>query len=147
MKKLEKLIDWIVMIALLVAIGIYINSQFDFTSLEEEKVGSIITGQDYNATTTPFDTGWTSGQIKKGSGSLGSVIVTSAGDVHYMLLDATSTVATNRPTARQATSSVLIADIPASLAAGTYIFDVEFIDGLLLNVVSGSNGTTTVTFR
>lgn len=113
---------------------------------KDTTVGSIIESQGYKATSTPFDTAIADAQIKIGSGSLGSVVITSTGDQKFNLYDATSTVATNRPSKRSATSSALIGSFTTA-TAGTFQLDAYFHDGLLLDVVSGDNGTTTLTYR
>ena len=109
--------------------------------------GSVTTGQEYQATTTAYYGMITSQQIKKGFGSLGSVTITTAGNLKFALYDATSTVVAHRPSYNKTTSSILLAEIPASLAVGTYTFDVEFIDGLYFDVVSGTSGTSTISYR
>ena len=109
-----------------------------------KNVGSITTGQEYNATTTRMSGSWIDATIKRGYGSLGSVIITSAGDANFILLDATTTA--NRID-NFATSTKTLATFPANAAVGTYTFDVTFTDGLTREVVTGDNGTTTITFR
>jgi len=116
----------------------------------EGNFGSITTGQEYSSTTTPERSGgWEDQRIdgafgnSRNWGSLGSVVVTKAGDIDYFLLDATTSLALSDV----ATSSVLIAYIPAGLVAGTYIFDVEFTDGLFLDVMNGNTGSSTITIR
>jgi len=39
------------------------------------------------------------------------------------------------------------ADFPANTVADTYIFDATYTDGLVLEVISGTQNTSTVTFR
>jgi len=109
-------------------------------------LGSVSVTSEYNATSTPFDTGQTDGLIQTGYGTLGSLIITSTGDMVISLLDATTTEAAVRPSARRATSSAELARIDTA-TVGTYVFDVSFVDGLYLDVVSGANGTTTITYR
>lgn len=116
------------------------------TSEEEGNLGSVTVGNEYNATSTPSDALQADGQIDKGSGTLGSVVITSAGDMIISLLDATTTDATIRPAGQKATSTIEIARINTA-TVGTYTFDVNYNVGLLLDVVSGTTGTTTITYR
>lgn len=106
-----------------------------------QSFGSVSYGNDYEATSTVYYGIRSSQLIKGGYGSLGSVIITTAGDLAYRLMDDTDGVYDS------ATTSKLLADIPASLAAGTYTFDVVFTDGLYLEVISGTNATGTITYR
>lgn len=113
--------------------------------------GSSVQGNDYQATSTAASTmfGATiSGDrlIKTGYGSLGSVVITGANTGIVNLYNATTTNVDLR-TGNKATSTILIASIPASLAAGTYVFDAEFTDGLYLDIYSGNMPTSTVTWR
>ena len=114
---------------------------------DQPSLGSITTGQEYTATTTPTGNGeWDDHTIKAGWGALGSVIVTLAGDLEYVLYDATSTGAIANDSRFSKADQQLIR-IPGSLVAGTYVFDVIFTDGLVMDVESGTTGTTTITFR
>ena len=115
-------------------------------------LGSIIESQEYNATTTVLFNGGNGNtradwQIKKGRGSLGSVVVTGAGDLSYEFYNATTTVAALRPAHQRPTSTILLGVIPANLAAGTYVFDVEFTTGLFMDVIGGNTATATITYR
>lgn len=117
-----------------------------FTQPDPE-LGSVVTGSDYQATTTYAGHNDADGVIllKTGQGSLGSVVITGANTGLMSLYNAT----TSNPAARAATkasSTILLADFPAGAATTTYIFDVEFTDGLLL-VVSGNEATSTITWR
>lgn len=136
---------FIIFIIVLVAVvaGLLINQLVDNRDLAFN-YGSTVEGNDYNATTTPWDGINTSHYIKKGQGSLNSVIITKAGDTEFYLLDATNTP---ELIDAYATSSDMLAHFPANLAAGTYTFDTVFNDGLYLYVVAGNTGTSTITFR
>lgn len=98
----------------------------------------------YGATTTPRRTS-TAGTIKTGSGALGSIVITGAAAGLMNFYDATTSDVTKR-TDNVATSSILLASIPASLVAGTYTFDIEFKTGLFVDI-NGTYPTTTVTYR
>jgi len=75
------------------------------------------------------------------------VVITKAGDVEFMLMDATSTQSYNKGLGGSATSTRTLASFPPSTAAGTYVFDVNYNLGLFLDVVSGTLGTSTIMFR
>ena len=96
--------------------------------------GSVAVSNDYRATTTAASTlfGATisdSRLIRSGYGSLGSVVITGATAGVVNIYDATTTDALQRA-GNKATSSIQIATLPASLAAGTYVFDAQYNDGL-----------------
>ncbi len=116
-------------------------------------MGSAIQGQDYYATTTGSTPGLglpTIKLLKNGSGSFASVIVTTAGATGGFtdVYDATTSDATQRD-ATQATSSILIAEFPNNLAAGTYVFDAQASRGLLIvnSATAGTRATSTITWR
>jgi len=153
MNKLENIGIWAVLLTVTVAALIFINAQFNVVP-----VGSIETGQEYQSTTTPTTANggtWNDQRLHGESsavydvstttwGTLGSVIITKSGDdMEFMLLDSTTTLALSD----HETSTVLIAHFPDSATVGTYVFDVEFTNGLFLDVMGTGNGTTTFTFR
>lgn len=111
--------------------------------------GSVTQGSDYGkinfAVSSVYGASTTAGILKGGYGSLGSVVITGsvAGTLNFY--DATTTNVTLRATA-QSTSSILIASLPSSLVAGTYVFDIAFGRGLIVDLI-GSFPTSTVTFR
>lgn len=112
-------------------------------------VGSVVQGNEYIATSTAANSVYGasvtgSKLLKTGQGALGSVVVTGANTGIINFYNATTTNASARITA---TSTILIASIPASLAAGTYVFDASFTDGLYIDLVGGNMPTTTVTYR
>jgi hypothetical protein len=89
--------------------------------------------------------------IKAGQGTLGSVVITGAGTGNFCFYNATTSAITKRASSK-ATSTLMIACFPASVAAGTYTFDVVFNDGLLLTVNpldlgTGTMATSTFTYR
>lgn len=113
--------------------------------------GSTLQGQEYMATSTAPSTAYgatisTSRVIRTGSGSLASVIITGANTGIVNFYDATTTNVSLR-TGQAATSTILLASLPASLVAGTYVFDVVYSNGLLIDIVSGSVPTSTISYR
>lgn len=112
--------------------------------------GSQLQGQEYLATTTGSSisagaaTG--AGLVKTGSGALAQIVVTGANTGYINIYDATTTNVNNR-TGNTATSSIYLGSLPASIAAGTYTFDVQFNTGLYLDLVSGTLPTSTIMYR
>lgn len=107
---------------------------------------------DYLATSTaPNATGYLAASdpllVKGNRGVFGSVIVTTTGTAGGTMnfYDATTTNSTLRKSS-MGTSSIIIASLPTNLAAGTYVFDVAFANGLLVDF-TGTPGTTTITFK
>lgn len=98
-------------------------------------VGSVGQGGEYNATSTPGMADNTN--LAKGFGVLGSVVVTGANTGTINIWDATTTAAT---------SKILLASFPASVAAGTYTFDVRYLTGLTI-AITGTAPTSTITYR
>ena len=116
-----------------------------------EAYGSARPGDEYTATTTAANTmcGATitvDKLIKTGYGALGSVVITGANTGVFSFYDATTTNV-NLRTGQKATSTILIASFPASVAAGTYVVDATYNDGLYLDYFSGSAATSTITYR
>lgn len=101
-------------------------------------LSGVTQGSEYKATTTPSLSAYA--VLKSGVGSLGSVVVLGANTGTCAFYDATSTV-TNSEWA-----TTTLATVPASLAAGGYVFDVVFQKGLLVDC-KGTQPTTTITFR
>ena len=136
---------------ILAGVAVLLVSAFLYFSKTEQKpIGSIITGQEYQATTTAgnavFGAQTTGALLKTGFGSLGSVVVTGANTGILNFYDATTTNV-NLRMGSTPTSTIHIASIPESMVAGTYTFDAEFTTGLLMDLYSGSMPTTTVTWR
>ncbi len=111
---------------------------------DEKPVGSVGVLQGYSATSTRMSGSWIDANVKYGYGTLGSVVITKAGDAAFLLLDASTTA---NKIDHFSTSTKTIASFPANTAVGTYVFDVTFTDGLTLELVSGDNGTSTITYR
>lgn len=113
-------------------------------------LGGVTVGNEYNATSTAGSNvygAFTGDQLlKTGWGSFGSVIITGANTGIVNFYNATTSDVTQR-TNNIASSTILLASIPASTVAGTYTFDVIFTDGLLLELETGIMPTTTVTWR
>lgn len=132
-------------VALLVggAIGYSIHqNKSDKPEINIGNVGNI----PYRATTTPENLTWTDQLIDTGSGTFGSIIITTSGDLAFDLLNATTTDITAR-TGNKATSTILLASFPSSAAAGVYTFDAIYYAGLYLDVKSGSLGTSTIIYK
>lgn len=114
-------------------------------------IGSTIDGQDYTATTTGQYTfmgasNVTSKQIKRGFGSLGSVVIPATTVGAFNLYDATTTDVTKRAAA-MASSTILLASFPTGTPAGTYQIDSSFNNGLLFDTFTGTISTSTITYK
>lgn len=109
--------------------------------------GSVANGNDYLGTTTSSVIGAFPVEIRlaTGTGALGSVVITGSTAGTISFYDATTSDITKR-TGQVATSSILIASFPASAAAGDFVFDRAFYNGLYI-VTSGIVPTTTITWR
>ena len=113
---------------------------------------SVIAGNSYLSTTTPQVADMTNlcpqrnNAASSTTGTLGSVNITTSGLGVLSIYDATTTDVTLRVAA--ATSSLLLADFPAS-TAGSYHFDVEFKRGLLVDYTTFGTGvsSTTISYR
>jgi hypothetical protein len=79
--------------------------------------------------------------ISQGFGTLGSVVITGANTGVINIYDATSTVTNTQ------LGTTTLAVIPASMAAGTYTFDVRYNRGLVIEVVGGLAPTSTITWK
>lgn len=113
--------------------------------------GSVSVSNEYVATSTASGTVYgatITGDklIKTGYGVLGSVIITGAGTGIWNIYNATTSNVLAR-TGSVATSTILLASFPASVAAGTYTFDVTYTTGLLVELESGVMSTSTITYR
>ncbi len=146
---MEKTIDRVIQIGTVIAL-IVLFSLFLSVKSGNKIFGSISdSSSSYESTTTrtSFDgtaitaTGASPKTLSVGFGSLGSVVLTgtSAGDI--TLYDATTSGAHS-----DYVGTTTLASIPASAAAGTYIFDVKYTKGLML-VLSGTIGTSTITWK
>lgn len=110
--------------------------------------GSVQDGQGYQATTT--DSSWVGSKpVKLGATMLGSVVITSSSTAAYLRIYDATTTDINKRIPPTATSSILIADFPVSSAAGTYTFDVQLKNGLLVDVSTAVPGiaSSTITFK
>lgn len=113
-------------------------------------LGSVFPTGEYQATSTAanniFGAQTADVLIATGRGSLGTVVVLGADTGIINFYDATTTNDSLR-TVSVATSTILITSLPASLVAGTYVFDAEFTVGLFMDLDTGTMPTTTITWR
>lgn len=123
----------------LMVVGIYAMSG------DHKPLGSVEVGSSYMATTTFAGNPNTVRTLKTGYGTVGSVVITGDNTGFITLYNAT-TSNINLRTGAAPTSSIIIADFPASSPEGTYTLDVDFSTGLLI-VTSGLPATSTVTWR
>lgn len=119
---------------------------FPATVCDEASFGSVGVSDEYNSTSTIVGSTNVDTLIKKSSGVLGSVIITTAGNTEFLLLNATTTDATKRA-AKYSTSTITLAQFPPSATVGTYVYDVNFSVGLYFDVTAGAYGSSTITYR
>ena len=105
---------------------------------------SVAVSNEYYATTTYAADPFPEKILLNGNGTLGSVVITGANTGRTFIYNATTSNVTQRAPG-DATSTILIAEFPASAAVGTYTFDVA-VKGLLL-VSTGAEATSTITYR
>lgn len=121
-----------------------------------QALGSVEVGNSYRSTTTPQVASGTNlcpqsnyNLASSTTGTLGSVNITSVGTSRFRIVDATTTDATKRAVA--ATTSLLLADFPIGASNGSYHYDVEFKNGLLVDTGLSSSGTgistSTISYR
>jgi hypothetical protein len=110
----------------------------------QSNLGSVGEGGTYKPYYTPSG-GANYKVLKTSPGTLGSVVITGAGAGSITLYDATTTDVTKRALAT--TSLTVVAQLPASTAAGTYTFDANFYKGLAAVWSSTLTGTSTITYR
>lgn len=131
----------------LLALGFIIAAFFS----QQPAYGSVEIGNNYLATTTAANSLYganatTDYLVRTGGGTFGSLVITGANTGIINIYDATTTSVLKR-TGNKATSTIHIASIPASAAANTFTFDVQFNTGLLIDLDTGLMPTTTITYR
>src|SRR3990167_5022954 len=141
---------WGVGICLLL-VGVLLGRYLLPNQSDSPNFSSVSVTNEYQATTTAASTVYGNtitgdALVKTGFGVLGSIVLTGATAGVVNVFDATTTDVLKR-TGNKATSTILIASLPASLAAGTYTFDHEFTDGLFVDLAAGTMPTTTITWR
>ena len=130
------------LMALVVALSGYVAGVKDAPA---PVLGSVTQGNEYNSTSTKnfVGTSLSDKTLKVGVGSLAQVTITGAAAGVVTLCDATTTSVSLRA---KATSTLTCWNIPASAAAGTYVFDAQFVDGLIIDTESTAP-TSTVMWR
>ena len=135
----------IAIITSIVLIGVAIGFQLDQPK-QVEPVLSGIGGSPYNATSSNSSIAFVDTLLQEGYGTFGSYVVTGANTTWFDVLNATTTNV-NLRTGQKATSTIMIASFPASLAVGTYTFDSVFTDGLYIDVQVAGVGTSTILWK
>lgn len=129
--------------ALALVVGLYAGHSWLKSS---QKLSSVQQASEYHATSTGGNLIPAPKQLLvSGAGVLGSVVITGANTGSLNFYNATTTNVNFR-TGQKPTSSIWIASIPASTAAGTYTFDAMVYDGLIAEEV-GTVPTSTITWR
>ena len=126
-----------------------INIAGDYIFNEAEQpvsFGSVQQSSEYHSTMFGGAlTSGASGQLVTGHAVLGSLVITGANTGIIDMYNVTTTNV-NLRAAALTTSTVLIASVPASTAAGTYTFDINAYVGLFVEV-TGLAPTSTLTWR
>jgi len=115
---------------------------------------SVAVGNQYQATTTPQVADRSNlcparlGMASSTTGVLGAVNITTTGAGELVIYDATTTNSALR-TGAAATSSLILASFQASPTVGSYHFDIEFKNGLLIDYTTTGTGvaSTTISYR
>lgn len=119
-------------------------------AISQNNLGSVRVGDDYNATSTVNHTTNVpirdSAIIKGSSGTFARLTIVTAGTAPITFYDATTTNVLAR-TGNIATSSLQQVYIPASLAVGTYDYDIQLKNGLVITVGAGTVATSTILYR
>ncbi len=126
-----------ILITLIVVLTVVTFFVDDSSNTPSFTAGGVDTGQEYNATST-VDMTARFGVLKTSTGALGSVIVASSSATTFKVWNATSTtdVASTTPV-----------QFVASPDNGTYIFDAVFDRGIIVETISGFDGSYTITWR
>lgn len=154
MKKLLTILGTTIGVFCILFLSFYINNQRN-----EKALGSVPAIADgYYSTTTDSTFCSIPGNsklLKGGSGLLGSIIVnsgslTSSGG--FKLYDATSTATTSIAGAASAPpyATSTLAAVASSTPGGTYVYDVSFSRGLIMDMANGSAcpaTSTTITWK
>lgn len=133
MSKIEKVI---LSLAIVLSVISFVSI---FPLRSETRLGSVDNGGTYaykniiagNASTTSAIS------VKGGTGVLGSVVVLKTSATALAIYDGSATT----------TGATLIATLPASIAAGTYTFDLNVATGLVLAGSVGFTGDYVLTYR
>ena len=129
-------------IIMLLMVGVIGWEMGVLTTEKSQTVGSVGIGGEYHySNAVP---GSVSSVIKSTPGTVGSLVITGTGGA-VTIYNATTTNANLRATAAT-TSLPIIADFPASTAVGTYTLDAIASYGIL-EVITGTSGTSTLTWR
>lgn len=105
---------------------------------QEQSLGSVNTASEYTYWSTEGKATGTKIIILDGAGTLGSVIINESSAHAFNIWDnASTTEATTTP----------IGTLKASAVEGTYTYDVNFYNGLMIQSAAGFAGDYTATYR
>lgn len=108
-----------------------------------EMISGVNRGNERHSTTTSEISASRISQLSSQAGGLGYVTFTQSNTVGWTIWNAT-TSNINLRTGNKATSTLILADFPASMAVGTYQFDSIATDGIIVDMKAGM-GTSTIT--
>ena len=116
------------------------------------KLGSVEVGNQYQSTTTPALADAANlcparpGMASSTTGVLGNVNILKSNTGSFTIYDATTTNIALRN--NMATSAITLAEFPASPTVGSYVFDISFRYGLLVDYSSAAvQSTSTLSYR
>lgn len=143
-----------IIITLLIVLALGVLTNFVLVlkpNKSSTSVSGVTQGNDYAFSTSTagssvYGARTVGGLLKTGFGSIGEITITGANTGVVNFYNATTSNVSLR-TGNKATSTLLIASLPASLAAGTYTLNAGFTDGLLMVVVEGTLPTSTISVR
>jgi len=125
----------------IVAIILVSNGKGLISGSVESSAGAYMSTSTINLTAPTTGTALASPKtLTTGPGTLGSLIITGANTATINFYDATSTAA------HSDYATTTLVSFPASAAAGTYTFDLEFKRGLVVEIV-GTVATGTITWK
>ena|SRR3990167_3041602 len=137
------------------AFFVAILGAFVIVSKNPMQIGaSVRVGDQYQSTTTPqladraniCPAVYRVGMASSTTGVLGSVNILNANTSPFTIYDATTTDTTLR--GNTSTSSLILAEFPASPTEGSYHFDIEFKRGLLVDYdATATVSTSTISYR
>jgi len=127
--------------AAIIALLFVATATYFLLLMPTQTLGSTISGQEYQATTTistSAGTHWQARVAANGGCSLGSVVVASSSNTVLRIWNATSTTDI---------ASTTIVTFDSDVLEGTYTFDISCSRGLVVDTPASFDGVYTVTFR
>ena len=110
---------------------------------DKSSIGSVTRTSEYHSVLTGDSSGGSALlQLSTVPATLGSIVITGTGGAITVYNATTSDVNLRAG----ATTTLDVIALPASVAVGTYTFDIVLTDGLLI-ILDGTQATSTITWR